>query len=314
MVARTVCCRRWPGAWAALIAVALPCTASAEEPGTTDAAAAARAFAQGKTLFEQRDFVGAISEFQLAYRLRPHHAVQCSIARCYENLGKVIEAADHYRRCLREGADVTSIAEKIRNSLKQAEARIATVDVISPGRGGTISVDGTPVGLAPRRLRLNPGDRVIVVERTGANPARAKLELRAGEERTVTLVPEDLPTIVAQPAATRPADDDAPPPPRRRVRQHWFWTAVGLTVACAAATTALGVLTLQRLDDYNNDPTKDRFDEFRSYRMLTNVFVGLTAAAGATGTVLFFFTDFKRDTRPARDRDVALGVGWGGRF
>jgi hypothetical protein len=308
MVARTICCR-WPGAAAALVAFALSCTASAEEPAATDAAAA-RAFAQGKALFEQRDFVGAIAEFQLAYRLRPHHAVQCSIARCHENLGKVIEAADHYRRCLREGADATPIAEKIRTSLKQAEARIATVDVLSPGRGGTISVDGSPVGLAPRRLRLNPGDRVIVVERSGAKPARAKLELRAGEERTVTLVPDDLPTIAAQPAATRPADDDTRPAPRR-LRQHWFWTAVGLTVACAAATTALGVLTLQRRDDYNADPTKDRFDEFRSFRMLTNVFVGLTAAAGASGAALFFFTDFKGE---ARARDVALGVGWGGRF
>ena len=44
------------------------------------------------------------------------------------------------------------------------------------------------------------------------------------------------------------------------------------------------------------------------------VFVGLTAAAGVTGAVLFFFTDFKGRRAEERGTDVTLGVGLRGSF
>jgi hypothetical protein len=297
--------RRARIATASLVIALSLCVAPAARAGD-EAASAARAFARAKDLFEKRDFVGAITEFQLAYRLQPHHAVQCSIARCYENLNKVVEAADYYRRCLREGAEATKIGERIRNSLKDAEARIVSIDVVSPGKGGTIYVDGLPAGVTPRRIRVNPGDHVIEVQRNGANPARTKLQVRGGEERTVTLAPEDLAALApASVPATQPT-----PPPRTKLRAYWFWSALGLTVALAATTTYLGVRTLGQRDDYEASPTKDGYDSFVNSRMLTNVFVGLTAAAGVSSTLLIFFTDFKGE----RNEQLTAHIGWGGTF
>ena len=286
-----------------------------------DASGAAAAFANGKKLFAGKNYVGAIAEFERAYRLRPHHAVQCSIAVCYENLNRFVEAAEHYRRCLKEGADATEKAERIRSSLKTAESRITWIDVLSPGEGGTIHLDGQPVGLAPRRIPVNPGTHLVEVRRAGARAAKETLTTIGGEQKTLTLVPEKRAEVPPPPPPPKtmavvppePPPPPPPPPPRRKLSPAWFWTSVGLTVALGGATAALGALTLKQRSDYEASPTKDGYDSFVSRRMLTNVFAGLTAAAAATGTVLFFFTEFRRS--PASERtDTALGLGLRGSF
>jgi len=274
-----------------------------------DTSPAAEAFARGTKLFEERSYVDAIAAFNEAYRLKPHFFVQCSIARCHENLNNFVEAAAHYRRCLKEGAGEAAVGERVRKSLRKVEAKIAWITVESPGKGGTIHVDGRARGAAPGKVALDPGSHVVEVRREGATAATETVELGIGEARTVELVPVDLP-----PRETPERPETAPGAGRRKgLHPAWFWSTAALTAALTTTFIVLGVQSYQLRADYEDDPTRDGYDRFRDRRRLTNIFVGLAGAAAAGGTVLFFFTDFRGKERPS-DRSAALGVGLRGSF
>ena len=274
---------------------------------TTDvgtAEQAARAFAEGRALYQQRKFVGAIAAFQRAYRLRPHYRVQCGIARCYENLNQVVKAAAHYRRCLDEGAKDAPMAARVRASLASVEKQITWVAVRSPGRGGVVYVDGEALGPAPRRVPLSPGAHVMEVRRAGAKPARKRLRTLGGEQHAVELVPIEI----ERPApASRLADR---PATRGGLAPVWFWAGVGLTVALASVATVFGVQTLQRRSDYEENPTREGYESFTDRRLLSNVFWALSAAAGIGTTVVFVYTDFghrEEPEAPALGQTFGLG-------
>jgi hypothetical protein len=238
---------------------------------------AAEAFARGKQLFETRDFIAAAAAFEEAYRLRPHHAVQCSIARCHENLSQFVEASEHYRRCLKEGGESSGMAKRIGASLKKVEARITWVQVGSPGKGGTIYRDGLALGAAPRRVALNPGSHILEVRRAPARPASVIINTIGGETREVDLVPQETSALAGPASMPTPFPSPAPPPSssRRTLSPAWFWSTLGLTVALAGAATALGILTLKQRSDYEARPDKEGYDRFVSLRLTTNVLWGL---------------------------------------
>jgi hypothetical protein len=278
---------------------------------------AAKVFARGQALHAKAEYAAAIAAFERAYELKPHHAVLCSIALCYEQMNRFVEAAAQYRRCLGEGAAKSSRAASVQHALKAVEARINYLEVKSPGAGGTVYIDGVARGLAPQRVPLDPGQHVIEVRRPGASAATATLRVVSGEERTMTLVPT---AVVAEPVppATRVALPTPAPPPvvekrpaRRRLSPGWFWTSVGLTLALGGAAAVMGGLTYSTASEYDRTPTKEGYDTFLSRRLATNVLTGLALAAAGTGTALFFFTDFSG----GRQRDkVAAGIGLRGSF
>lgn len=286
---------------------------AAPSPAGADAAKeAAAAYAMGQKLFKEHKFVGAIAAFERAYKLKPHFYVQCIIARCYQNLNNMVKSTEHYQRCLDEGAARDAMAARVTTSMKAVQAQITWVKVVSPGKGGTIHLDGAAAGEAPRRIAINPGRHVIEVRRRGAQPASVTLNTVGGEEREISLVPTD-----PNPAGTAVPDEvkDEPvvtdKPSRRRLSQVWFWGAVGLTAAFAVATAILGAQTAGLRSDFDADPTQEIADRFYERRRLTNVFLGLAAAAAASGTVLYFFTDFGGSDEQGAAAEHALLVGAG---
>jgi hypothetical protein len=74
------------------------------------------------------------------------------------------------------------------------------------------------------------------------------------------------------------------------------------------------VLTRRARDDYTDDPTKDGLDSFKSRKLTTNVLLGVTAAAAAGGTALFFLTDFGGKESRSGEETFLLGVGMRGTF
>jgi len=294
---------------AACLAGLLGADAQANED---DAVTAKKAFDRATKLFEDNKYVEAVESFELAYRLRPHFRVQCSIARCYQIMGDAVEAVQHYKRCLSEGADKSPMKGDIEKMLKDSEALITWINVRSPGGGGKIYVNDMERGQAPGRVAINPGTHVIRVEREGATPATAKIRTLGGEERDLTLIP--VASGADKPKPDKPKPDKPKPGPRKRLAPLWFWTAVGATAALAVGTIVAGVMTRQARDAYNDDPTRDGLDSFKSRKLTTNVLFGTTLAAAAAGTALFFFTDFKGKERPAERDAFLFGVGLRGTF
>jgi hypothetical protein len=252
--------------------------------------------------------LGAIESFERAYSLRPHFKVLCNIALCNERIGEMVKSAEFYRRCLDDGAEKTGEAEAVRNTLKRVEARITWVEV-SSAKGGTVYLDGRAMGSPPKRIPLNPGNRVLEVRLAGHKSASTTIRTRGGEEHKVDLTPTPLEEDVG--TGTRK---------RRPLSQIWFWSAAGLAVTCALVATILGVQTLGIRDDYEENPSQELMDKGKGRRTATNVFWGLAAAAAGTATVLFFYTDFsfggkKRDTAAGvYDRERIFGVGVRGTF
>ncbi len=295
--------------------IALVCSPAMAKGDPARAKEASRAFAEASALYKQSRYVNAIAAFERAYELRPHFMVQCSIARCYENLSDVVKAAGYYQRCLDEGAAKAKMGDKVRASLKAAEARITWLKVTSPGKGGVLFVDGDNVGTAPGRVPLNPGKHAVEVRREGARPDRTSVQTLGGEQLNVTLTPLEL-RIRAQPEATKPVPSE---PPRRRLPQYWFWGAAGATVVLAVVGTVLGVQTLGLRSDYEEDPTEGGYNDFVGRRLATNLVWAATALAAGGSTLLFFYTDFgwmKKETAAvgAPGSDVALGLGLRGTF
>jgi hypothetical protein len=281
---------------------------------------AAKIYAKGKAMFKAKDYVGALDAFERSYQLKPHFLIQCNIARCLERLGKMVESAERYRKCLLEGAKKSRQARKIKAALKQVEARITWVEVSSPGKGGTVYVDGKEMGPTGMPVSVNPGEAVIEVRRPGATPARTTIKARGGKKITLTLVPKEIVREVTPPPATQPVvkKPEAREPERRGISQAWFWTGAAVTVALAVTYIVTGVQALGLKSDFEEDPTRDGYNAAIDRRTLSNVFFGLAAAAAGTTTVLFFFTDFgggekARDTG-TDDEEVALGLGLRGTF
>jgi hypothetical protein len=268
-------------------------------------AAAAKAFAQGTELFKKHDYNGAIEAFEEAYRLRPHFMVQCNIARCHEWSGDFVHAIERYKRCLAEGAKGSETGTKAEASLAEAEKRITWVQVDSPGGGGTIYVDGKEAGTAPGKVAVNPGNHIVEVRRANATPASETVKTRGGEEKTVTLAPMDL-----TPKVGGGGEEPRPVRKRARLKPLWFWVAAGATAALGITAIGLGAGTLKARDKFTDNPTEDNYQSAVNLRMATNVLWGLTAAAAATGTVLFFYTDFRRSS----EKSTTASFGVQGRF
>lgn len=268
-------------------------------------------FAHGMRLFEDGDHLGAAQAFERAYRLKPHFSVLCNIALCHERRSDFVLAVRYYQDCLGRGAKDGRNATKIQNSLDQVQARVAQLQVSSPGQGGKVFVDGREVGPAPQSVAVNPGSHVIEVRRPGARPASRTITTRGGEHVPLVLVP----TAVTASTAVTAEKTDGSGVGRRRLSPWWFWGTAGATVALAVAATVFGVRTLKLQSDYEDNPTQQRLDEGQTSRLVTNILWGLTAASGAASTTLFFFTDFGgRAARESRRREVRAVVGVHGRF
>lgn len=285
-------------------------------PARADTSAAESAFARAKKLFTERSYREAIEAFEEAYRLRPHFFVQCSIARCYQNMNDYLKSAKHYRRCLAEGAGAAKIGARVRKSLDKVEGRLASIEVKSPGEGGVVHVDGREIQAAPVTLPVNPGSHVVEVRRAGATPARKTLHCSPGGSYTLSLAPKARRAARPEPRVT---DRPGPTPgavKRKPLHQGWFWGAVALTTALSVTFAVLGSRTVSAHTDYYDNPTEEGYDSFVSRKALTNVFVGLAAAAAASSAVLFFFTDFggAEPSEGDEDRVVTVGLGLRGTF
>jgi hypothetical protein len=285
------------------------------------AAKAKQAFRRGSMFFAKKDYVSALEAFQRADFLKPHFLLQCNMARCYQRMGKMVESAEHYRKCLKRGAAKRRrMARRVRRALKRVEKKITWVEVTSPGKGGTVFINGLEKGPAPLKVGLNPGTTVIEVRREGAKPAGGTITTSGGETQVLELIPKEPKKVAMAPVA--PPKPRPPPPPRKERRglhQAWFWTAAAVTLGTLAAASVVGYTALQKKNDYEDDPTRQGYNDAKDRRLVANLLWGATLAAAGATTTVFFFTDFdfgkRRERRDRGDDDeVVLGVGIRGTF
>ena len=93
----------------------------------------------------------------------------------------------------------------------------ATLAVSADAEGAVVTVDDVDVGVAPVRVPRPAGSHLVVVRKPGRLTYRSTVATRAGEETNLKV--------------TLPVEKTA------LTSRWWFWSAIGVVVAGAAATT-----------------------------------------------------------------------------
>jgi hypothetical protein len=294
--------------------LAAPAHAQPADPGPSPAA---QAFAEGTEAYRRGDYPAALEAFNRSYKLQPRFLTLCSIARCHEHSGRLVQAAGFYRRCLGEGAEASPKAEQIKQALHAVELQLGRISVRATRGVATAVIDGKVVGRTPVEVAVEPGPHQVQLQLEEASSEIVTVEARAGKQQVVLLsLPESATAVASQPAS-RP--QPPPQPTRKKVHGAWLWTTVGLTVAFAVTSAVLGAKTMDANHDYETNPTKEGYDRVILRRNLTNVFFALALGGVATSGVLLYFNRFgitvdSHDQAGVTGRRYDVMITGGGRF
>jgi tetratricopeptide (TPR) repeat protein len=178
-----------------------------------DANEARAHFEQGVAHFEEGRYSEALAEFRDAYRIRPHPSVLVNLANCYQNLGRPVEAAQHFERYLRDarGSLDSAATAEVQRALGASRASIGTIEIYGPAGVG-VHVDGNDVGTTPlsRPIEVNPGMHVVEFRGTNGRVFTDRIEVSEGGTATAE-APIDA-TAPAEPPRNPVRNDRRPPP------------------------------------------------------------------------------------------------------
>lgn len=265
-----------------LSATAIAPAAQAETPHRDAAGALLR---EGNALYRDKDYAGALEKFRKAYALYPSHKIDFNLANALEALSRHAEAATHLERFLGGPAEGTpqEVLAKARARLERLKRTQARLELSCTVEGAGVKVDGKEVGSTPHKhgLYLPPGRHRLELTKEGFVRFFQELDLRAGEDRRVTVTLTRVSVDRPLPATSRPAsparrpsssatatDTGGPAPgqPKQRSRL-WAYLGLGTGLACAAAAGVLyGVGSSQGSEAHDKYQAAWQADEIALHR------------------------------------------------
>jgi hypothetical protein len=301
----------------ALIAQAAPPTASPEGKARAQAL-----LKEGARLYEKGALLPALEKFNEAYAEFPSPKLLFNIGQTSRDLGRFVDAMVAFERFLDEApeapADMIAEAKK---SMAELQGRLGKLRIQCSKVGAEISVDGKPVGTAPitQPVWAAQGSHQVTARHPATAAAVEDVEVNPGWVHTVVMTLQPL--VEAAPVVVAPPPPKTPKPAvdvetRRSTRSSsartaktgespgrvWTWVAAGSAVAFGGAAIGFGLATRAKFDDLNQSCGSGSVSTGQSYagcsdsqvdgvllrRNLTNVSLGLAAAAAATAGLLFF--------------------------
>jgi hypothetical protein len=155
---------------------------------------AREAFDRGVTLYTNRNFEGALSEFDRAYTLSKDPRLLFNMAIAERDLKRYSRALNHLSQELAEGEatlspDEKRTAEGVREGLKQFTAPLT---VESSEGDATVLVDGREAGKTPLKepLIVDVGERAITVSKAGFLDATQRINISGGTQAKLTFTLE----------------------------------------------------------------------------------------------------------------------------
>jgi tetratricopeptide (TPR) repeat protein len=152
---------------------------------------------EGNEKLDQGLYLEALNRFEQAYSIFPSPKLLFNIAQTLNELGRPLEALDHYERFVHDFPKEESPEQwrLAHERIFQLQGAIAAIEIQSNVVEAQVAVDGRSVGVTPleRPIRLLPGPHAIVIGKSGFERQVIELSLRAGETitRRVTLVTEE---------------------------------------------------------------------------------------------------------------------------
>jgi hypothetical protein len=184
----------WLITTAALAAAWIPRGLSAAEPEPArvpDPRVEAKArFDRGKQLFDEKDYAGALVEFQRAYVLAPSPVTLCNMGLLYVEMRRPVEAVDALAGALHDPRALPeAYVEKARAALADQQARVGRVSVTT-NVPAALELDGVEAGQTPLSapLRAAEGLRALGASAPGYLPVRREVRVVGGADAEIDFV------------------------------------------------------------------------------------------------------------------------------
>jgi tetratricopeptide (TPR) repeat protein len=233
--------RRWLVVVLATVVVAGSSIRASAQTGEAERTAAARAlFNEGVEFADRSQWNEAADRFQRALSLRPSSGVAHNLALALMNLGRYVEASEHWHRILRDPTASPQLRTLAESHLAEVEPRIGrlTVRVTGDPNKATIQVGRrtvTPAELGVP-LPIDPGSYEVTATQSSQTVATQQVSVTAGgtAEVTLELSGSEYASNEALDRSLQPAGQSDT---SRRARkdgafyeQWWFWTAAGVVI------------------------------------------------------------------------------------
>jgi len=158
--------------------------------------AAVRHFRNGVKLYQDKNFKGALAEFEAAYQLKPGASSLQNIALCLKALFRYAEAADTLEKLLAKHGGEIDDAERteVKEAIEELSSLVGSIDIKVKPPGARVGVDGREVDRKTRQkdIRLNVGEHTVTASAPGYASARRVVRVAGGQQHipvTLTLAP-----------------------------------------------------------------------------------------------------------------------------
>lgn len=147
-------------------------------------------FSRAVTLFEQRNFAGALAEFERVFELTSRVDLLFNIGRTREALGQYPEAAAAVEEYLRRSPNLPSERRaEVEQLLANVRQYIAYLRVNVTPAEASVRLDGQPVAEARRaaEIPVSPGAHRVEASLPGRRSEEVSVALASGDHREVSL-------------------------------------------------------------------------------------------------------------------------------
>lgn len=164
-------------------ALLLASTPGLAEPNVDEAK---RHFLNGVHLFEDRNFAGALAEFEASYRMNPTAVALQNIAVAQKGLFRYVDAIETLDELLRDFGGTLSPSDRkaAEDAIREMNALLGTIVVKTTPAGATVSIDGAALTseAARRPIRLAAGEYRVSAEAPGYARAEQVITVASGDK------------------------------------------------------------------------------------------------------------------------------------
>lgn len=281
--------------------------AHAQEPTAQQRQQAAQAYDRAAALYVEGNYAQAGQWFMTAYRLAPARAALVQAVRAYRS-AREIDRAGTLAILLADQFPNDPAAVELASEVMEAAGRsslLVTVDC----EGCEVEIDGRM--LNTRAAYVTPNERHRVVGHFGRLHVEAMVSGGESEQEQVHF---------DRPEGADVEEEELTEGERERLREGMntrtdeggsgrqvlppgvFYTSLGLTVALGALTTWSGVDTLSGVDAYEDNPTREAYEDGQDKERRTNILLGVTLGMAAVSLVTLILTKFGGDDDEDEDQ------------
>lgn len=218
-------------------------------------AAARGLFEEGMDAVDRRDFETAADRLTRSLELRESVVVRTNLGLVLIEVGRFVEASEHFRRVLRNAQASAEAHDAAAARLAEIEPRIGRLQIVIGGARDDVraELDGRPLDEAMIGVPqpADPGAHRVVLHRGSREIASAEASVESGQLATLRVeAPPPSAEEVAEMEAARTRVIE-----RERIivretgggveEQWWFWTILGVLVAGGVVGAIVGVVLSQ---------------------------------------------------------------------